>query len=90
MNDVGFIFLMFFMVVGGTCSIALFVQLLQCCLLRFCDKKEKVSNLQIRAVPAIENPIAGTARTTGNTGTVGTTKTENSPIEISIEEDPKN
>jgi hypothetical protein len=90
MDDVGFIFLMFFMVVGGTFSIALCIQVLQCCLLRFCDKEEKIANLQIRNV---ENPMAvpaGTARTTGNTGTVGTTKTENSFIEISIEEDPKN
>jgi hypothetical protein len=84
MDDVGFIFLMFFMVVGGTCSIALCIQVLQCCLLRFCDKEEKIAALQIRAVQVVENPIVGTAGTTGNT------KTENSFIEISIEEDPKN
>ncbi len=84
MDDVGFIFLMFFMVVGGTCSIALFIQLLQCCLLRFCDTKEKVNVLQIRS---IENPMVGTTVQVGTTGTDGTTiKIE----EISIEEDPKN
>jgi hypothetical protein len=74
MDDVAFIFLMFFMVVGGTCSIALCVQVLQFCLLRFCDNKEKVNVLQIRTV---ENPIVGTT---------GKDKLEIS----SIEEDPKN
>jgi hypothetical protein len=73
MNDVEFIFLMFFMVVGGTCSIALFVQLLQCCLLRFCDKEEKVSVLQIRNV---ENPIVVPNISTGT-------------ISINMDEDPK-
>jgi hypothetical protein len=89
MDDVGFIFLMFFMVVGGICSIALCIQVLQCCLLRFCDKEEKIANLQIRAVPAIENPIA---RTTGKVGNTGNPKEESdiSSIEIFPEEDPKN
>ena len=54
---------MFFMVVGGTCGVALCFQVLQCCLLRFCDKKEKVNVLQLRTVSVettdttIENPI---------------------------------
>jgi len=81
MDDVEFIFFMFFMVVGGTFSIALCIQLIQCCLLRFCDKEEKVNVLQIRS---IENPIVGT---TVQVGTYGKTiKIE----EISVEEDPKN
>jgi hypothetical protein len=72
---------MFLMVVGGTCSVALCVQVLQCCLLRFCDKEEKISVLQIRAV---ENPIAGTA------GIAGTTvKVETIEIGEVIDEDPK-
>ena len=65
------------MVIGGTCSIALCIQVLQCCLLRFCDKEEKVSVLQLRS---IENPM------TVQVGTTGNIKIE----EISIEEDPKN
>jgi hypothetical protein len=81
MDDVGFIFLMFFMVVGGTCSIALCIQVLQCCLLRFCDTKEKVNVLQIRS---IENPMVGTTIQVGTDGT--TIKIE----EIPVEEDPKN
>jgi hypothetical protein len=77
MDDVAFILFMFFMVIGGTCSIALCIQILQCCLLRFCDNKEKVNVLQIRT---IENPIVETTFQTGK---------EKSSIEISIEEDPK-
>jgi hypothetical protein len=87
MDDVGFIFFMFFMVVGGTCSIDVCIQVLQCCLIRFCDKEEKIANLQIRS---IKNPIVGTTGTAGTAGTIGNNKTENSFIEISIEEDPKN
>jgi hypothetical protein len=78
MDDVDFILFMFFMVVGGTCSIALCIQILQCCLIRFCDKEEKISVLQIRAV---ENPIAGTAGTT--------VKVETIEIDEVIDEDPK-
>jgi hypothetical protein len=87
MDDVTFMFLMFLMVVGGTCSIALCVQILQCCLLRFCDKEEKVANLQIRDVPVvsiIENPMIV------QIGTAGNTDSNTSSIKISIEEDPKN
>jgi hypothetical protein len=79
MDDVGFIFLMFLMVVGGTCSVALCVQVLQCCLLRFCDKKEKVDVLQIRSVSTetiIENPM--------------TVQVEMNRTGIFIDEDPKN
>lgn len=79
MDDVEFIFFMFFMVVGGTCSIAVCIQLIQCCILRFCDKEEKIAALQIRAVQAIENPIVG------KTG--ATEKTE--IISINMDEDPK-
>ena len=87
MDDVGFIFFMFFMVVGGTCSIALFIQLLQCCLLRFCDTKEKINVLQIRS---IENPIVGTTGADGTTVQVGTDGTTIKIEEIPVEEDPKN
>ena len=79
MDDVSFIFFMFFMVVGGTCSIAVCIQVLQCCFLRFCDKEEKIIALQIRAVPAVENPIVG------KTG--ATEKSET--ISINMDEDPK-
>ena len=90
MDDVAFILFMFFMVVGGTCSIALCIQVLQCCLILFCDNKENVNVLQIRT---IENPIVGTTGTAvqvGTTGTTGKDKSEFSSVEISVEEDPKN
>lgn len=74
MDDIEFLFLIFLMVTGCTCGLALCIQALNCFLMRFCDKKEKINILQIRVV---ENPIVVP---------VGTTS---SNIGITIEEDPK-
>lgn len=54
MDDIGFMFLMFLIIILGICFLILFTNILQCICITYCHKKEPINTLNIRT---IENPI---------------------------------